>query len=145
MDSQMRMSLVVGLLGALTCVGAVQAQPQTGPGVQSPRDSKYAEFVAKNCKNPPAAANFPTRPPAPKPEHREYKVAAIPGVIAAGQTWKTVWTGTGNNADGPIATADGGMLFAQNTNSRILKLDANGKESYPYTGTSTSGSVASQS
>ena len=66
MDSQMRMSLVVGLLGALTCVGAVQAQPQTGPGVQSPRDSKYAEFVAKNCKNPPAAANFPTRPPAPR-------------------------------------------------------------------------------
>jgi sugar lactone lactonase YvrE len=141
MSSRSSMRLVLSALGAVAVVGAVHAQSDTGPGVQSPRDSKYAEFVAKNCKNPPAAANFPTRPPAPKPEHREYKVAAIPGVIAAGQTWKTVWTGTGNNADGPIATADGGMLFAQNTNSRILKLDANGKESYPYTGTSTSGSV----
>jgi sugar lactone lactonase YvrE len=63
-------------------------------------------------------------------------------VIAAGQTWKTVWTGTGNNADGPIATADGGMLFAQNSDSKIMKLGPNGEVSYPYTGTSTSGSLA---
>jgi sugar lactone lactonase YvrE len=131
--------------GAVLSWGLAQAQqaaPQTGPGVQAVRDSNYASYLASHCKNPPAAGPaFPSRPPAPKPEHREYEVKAIPGVIAAGEKWKTVWTGTGNNADGPVATDDGGMLFAQNNNSRILKLDANGKESYPYTGTSTSGSV----
>jgi gluconolactonase len=139
-------TIAIGVVGVALCLGiadAQQAAPQTGPGVQAVRDSNYASYLASNCKNPPPpAATFPTRPPAPKPEHREYKVAAIPGVIAAGQTWKTVWTGTGNNADGPVASADGGMLFAQNNNSRILKLDANGTESYPYTGTSTSGALS---
>jgi sugar lactone lactonase YvrE len=141
MSSRNSMRLVSSVVGAVALIGIAHAQSDTGPGVQAARDSKYAEYVAAHCKNPPAVATFPTRPPAPKPEHRDYKVTAIPGVIAAGQTWKTVWTGTGNNADGPIATADGGMMFAQNTNSRVLKLDANGKESYPYTGTSTSGSL----
>jgi hypothetical protein len=111
--------------------------------VQAPRDANYAAYIASHCKNPPAqSAAPPARPPAPAPEHRDYKVTAIPGVIDAGKTWKTVWTGTGNNADGPVATADGGMLFAQNTNSRVLKLDANGNESFPYTGTSTSGALS---
>ena len=142
-------TVTIGLLGAALCAALAQAQPaappaaQSGPGVQAPRDANYAAFIASHCKNPPAQGPAPpARPPAPAPEHREYKVTAIPGVIDAGKTWKTVWTGTGNNADGPVATADGGMLFAQNTNSRVLKLDANGKESYPYTGTPTSGSVA---
>ncbi len=143
-------SATIGLLGAVLCAGLAQAQsaappaaPQSGPGVQAPRDANYAAYIASHCKSPPApGAAPPARPPAPAPEHRDYKVTAIPGVIDAGKTWKTVWTGTGNNADGPIATADGGMLFAQNTNSRVLKLDANGKESYPYAGTSTSGALA---
>ena len=34
------------------------------------------------------------------------------------------------------------MLFAQNTDSKILKLDPSGKATYPYSGTSTSGSLA---
>ncbi len=138
-------TVTLGLLGAALCAGLAQAQPAappSGPGVQAPRDANFGAYIASHCKNPPAqGAAFPARPPAPAPEHRDYKVTAIPGVIDAGKTWKTVWTGTGNNADGPVATADGGMLFAQNNNSRILKLDANGKESFPYTGTSTSGSV----
>jgi gluconolactonase len=74
--------------------------------------------------------------------HREYSVTAIPGVIAAGQTWKTVWTGTGNNADGPVATPDGGMLFAQNSNSKVMKLDRNGTVSFPYSDTNTGGALA---
>src|SRR5258706_10266450 len=143
-------TVTMGLLGAALCAGLAHAQPaapaaasQSGPGVQAPRDANYGAYLASHCKNPPAqGAAPPARPPAPAPEHRDYKVTAIPGVIDAGKTWKTVWTGTDNNADGPVATADGGMLFAQNTNSRILKLDANGKESFPYTGTPTSGSVS---
>ena len=63
--------------------------------------------------------------------HRDYTVTAIPGVVAAGQTWKSVWKGRGNNADGPVATSDGGIMVAQNTDSRIMKLDRDNKVSYP--------------
>src|SRR5262245_55983337 len=124
------------------------AAPQQGPGVQAPADARYQEWVTTKCKNPPpprgggpgrgaqgqAAAQPAPGGAAPRgdagrgaanaaagpPEHREYTVAEIPGVIAAGQKWKSVWTGTGNNADGIIATSDGGILAAQNTNSAVL-------------------------
>jgi gluconolactonase len=69
-------------------------------------------------------------------------VKEIPGVIAAGQRWKSVWTGTGNNADGIIATKDGGILAAQNTNSAVLKLDKDGKASTAYMDTNTGGAVS---
>jgi len=122
---------------------AAAAAPQSGPGVQAPRDSRYAAYLAANCKNAPApAAAPPPRAAAPAPEHRDYKVAGIAGVIADGATWKTIWTGTGNNADGPIATDDGAVLFAQNTDSKVLKLDVNGNASYPYSGTNTGGALA---
>jgi sugar lactone lactonase YvrE len=74
--------------------------------------------------------------------HRDYTVAAIPDVVAAGQTWKTVWTGRGNNADGPVATSDGGIMFAQNTDSKIMKLDKDNKVSFPYQDLRTAGSVS---
>jgi gluconolactonase len=63
-------------------------------------------------------------------------------VIAAGQQWKSVWTGTGNNADGIIATKDGGILAAQNTNSDVMKIDKDGKVSFPYKDTNTGGAVS---
>jgi len=137
------------LIAALSCLGAIVVTgqtpapaQQTGPGVQAPSDSKFQAYVTANCKNPPAGRGGAGRPPAPRPIHREYTVTAIPGVIAAGQTWKTVWTGTGNNADGPVATPDGGMLFAQNSNSQVMKLDKNGAVSFPYSNTNTGGALA---
>jgi gluconolactonase len=72
-------------------------------------------------------------------------VKEIPGVIAAGQKWKEVWQVDGNNADGIIATKDGGLLIAQNNNSKVVKLDKNGKVSDAFTGLNTSGSVARSS
>jgi gluconolactonase len=76
---------------------------------------------------------------------REVSVAAIPDVIAAGAKWSLVWQGTGDsiagepaseftrvhggNADGIIRTPDGGVLFAQEQTSEVLKLDKNGKAS----------------
>ena len=138
-------------IAALACLGAivVTAQTpapapaaQTGPGVQALNDSKYQAYVTANCKNPPPPRTPVVRPPAPRPMHREYTVTAIPGVIAAGQTWKTVWTGTGNNADGPVATPDGGMMFAQNSDSKVMKLDRNGNVSFPYSDTNTGGALA---
>ncbi len=138
----------LGLLGTLLIAGQVHAQApvvqQTGPGVQAPRDSKYPAFLARNCKSPPAPA--PAPPPRPAaagpPSHRDYSVTGIPGVIAPGAVWTTVWTGTGNNADGPIATDDGGVLFAQNSDSKVMKLDRNGVATYPYSRTNTGGSLA---
>ncbi|HEX4999408.1 MAG TPA: SMP-30/gluconolactonase/LRE family protein [Terriglobia bacterium] len=76
------------------------------------------------------------------PAHREYAVTEIPGVIAAGQKWQSVWTGTGNNADGIIATSDGGILAAQNTDSAVMKIDRDGKVTFPYKDTNTGGALA---
>jgi gluconolactonase len=148
----------IGILVILSCgvvwVALSQNPPpagsRQGPGVQAPQDARYADEI-KNCKVSPAARAGAPRPnqgkgkgapPAPGP--REYKVAEIPGVIAAGQTWKEVWTVEGNNADGIIGTSDGGLLIAQNDNSTVVKLK-DGKVSPMYTGLNTSGSVAMNS
>jgi gluconolactonase len=159
MNSKGMLSCALFLLGAtVVAVESMEAQApalpgapaaaaapvvqQTGPGVQSPSDSKYPAYVAANCKKPPTPARGRGAVVQAAPVHRDYKVTAIPGVIAEGAMWKTVWTGRGNNADGPVATPDGGMLFAQNTDSKIMKLDKDGKVSFPYENTRTSGSVS---
>ena len=149
----------IGMLAiAMSVFGVVVALSQnpapatrTGPGVQAPQDAKYADLI-KTCKTPPQQAGRGgggggkgggKAPAAAGP--RDYKVTEIPGVIAAGQQWKEVWTVDGNNADGIIATKDGGLLIAQNDNSTVLKLDKNGKTSVAYSGLNTSGSVAMNS
>ena len=114
----------------------VPAVPYTPKSVQAPADPGYAELI-KTCKTPPAGRGGAGRggpggpgraggPPAPAAGVREYKVAEIPGVIAAGQQWKFLWQEVGNNGDG-ILFDDGGLLLAQNDNSQVLKLDNKGK------------------
>ena len=61
--------------------------------------------------------------PQPTPE-KTVTIAAIPGVIAAGASWKLVWQGA-DNADGLVGTSDGGLLFAQEQPSAVGRLDAN--------------------
>jgi len=139
--------LVLGALVALSQAPPA-ATPRTGPGVQATNDAKYPDLI-KTCKVPPPAQGArggggkggppkggPPAAAAPK------DVTAIPGVIAAGQTWKEIWQVDGNNADGIIATKDGGILLAQNDNSQVVKLDKNGKMSVAYKDLNTSGSVA---
>jgi gluconolactonase len=65
----------------------------------------------------------------------------IPGIIAGGQRWRSIWTGTGNNADGIIAD-DGGILAAQNTNSTVLRIDRDAKASTAYSDTNTGGALS---
>ena len=148
-------TILFGALGAVAVFsqGPPPAAPRTGPGVQAPQDAKYADLI-KTCKVPPPAApgrggaakggpakgqaKGPAAPAGPK----DVTIAAIPGVIAAGQKWKEIWQVEGNNADGIVATNDGGILLAQNDNSNVVKLDKNGKVSTAYTGLNTSGSVA---
>jgi gluconolactonase len=78
-----------------------------------------SEVAAARPQN--AERGFP-QPPAEK----QVTVTAIPGVIAAGAQWKLLWQGP-DNADGIVATKDGGLLFAQEQPSTVGKLDAKDK------------------
>ncbi len=82
----------------------------------------------------------PRRFPQPAPE-TEVTVTAIPGVIAAGARWKLVWQGP-DNADGLVATKDGGILFAQEQPSTVAMLDPNDKFSIFVRDTRGTGGVA---
>ena len=69
-------------------------------------------------------------------------MAAIPGVIAAGQRWTKVWETDGNNADGLLSDQNGEMLIAQNHNSAVVRLDKAGKVSTAYSDTHTGGALS---
>lgn len=77
--------------------------------------------------------------PQPTPA-KEVTVAAIPGVIAAGAQWKLLWQGP-DNADGIVATKDGGLLFAQEQPGTIGKIDAKDKFSIFATDTHGTGAL----
>jgi gluconolactonase len=69
--------------------------------------------------------------------------AAIPGVIAANQSWKVVWAWEGNNADGPIAGDDGKILFANQDASNVMELDpATGLAKVLHDDTNTGGALS---
>jgi len=149
MKSQGMLTIVFVVAGAAAawCQIRTPAGKTTGPGVQAAQDAREPE-VLKTCKVPPPAPGGRGgrgRGPAAAPGPREYTVTEIPGVIAAGQKWKDVWAVDGNNADGIIATKDGGLLIAQNDNSDVVKLEPDGKTSVAYMGTNTGGSVAMNS
>jgi len=112
--------------------------------VQSMQDPREAAVLAK-CKVPPQGP-LRSGPPSGQPGQgqpiRETTVAEIPGVIAAGQQWKFVWQQVGNNGDGIMGTADGGLMLAQNDSSAVVKLDKDGKASVAYTGTNTGGALS---
>lgn len=124
------------------------AAPAAPSNLQAPADPRYAEVVAK-CKTPPAppagrggaGGRAGGAAPAAAAAGPDYAVTEIPGVIAAGQRWTSIYQTTGNNADGPIATDDGGLLIAQNDNGTVLKLDAKGQTSIAYRDTNTGGAV----
>jgi sugar lactone lactonase YvrE len=86
-----------------------------------------------------AAAQNDREFPQPTPE-KQVTVTAIPGVIAAGAQWKLIWQGP-DNADGIVATPDGGLLFAQEQPSTVGKLDANDKFSIFARGTHGTGAL----
>jgi gluconolactonase len=143
------LTIVIGVLGAGSAWCQIQAPAgqRTGPGVQAAQDSKEPD-VLKTCKVPPPARGGRGgggRGPAPAAGPRDYMVMEIPGVVAAGQQWKDIWQVDGNNADGIIATKDGGLLIAQNDKSDIVKLDSSGKVSVVYSDTNTGGSLAMNS
>jgi gluconolactonase len=138
--------VVLGSLGVTAAWSQIRppAGKTTGPGVQAAQDAKEPE-VLKTCKVPPPPRRGFGRGPGGGPADsgpKPYTVKDIPGVVAAGEQWKEVWPVDGNNADGILATKDGGILIAQNDDSDVVKLNKNGKTSVVYTGTNTGGSLA---
>lgn len=116
-------------LGLALCLGAAamaQSPSSTfdrGHGLQTWQHPGYAQLVSR-CKTPPKPFGIPisknTEPPKlafPPPS------TAIRGVIAAGQSWTTVWAWEGNNVDGPIAAENGAILFANNDAGSVMRLD----------------------
>src|SRR5215470_1074541 len=76
--------------------------------------------------------------PQPTPE-KQVTVTEVPGVVAAGAQWKLVWQGP-DNADGLVATKDGGILFAQEQPSTVGRLDP--KDQFSIFATDTRGTGA---
>jgi gluconolactonase len=140
------LTVVLSVAGATAALCQIRppAGLKSGPGVQAPQDEREPE-VLKACKTPPPGRGGGRgRGPAPANAEgpRDSRSTEIPGVIAAGQQWKEVWEVDGNNADGIIATKDGGILIAQNDKSDVVKLDKDGKTSVAFMGTNTGGSLA---
>jgi gluconolactonase len=135
----------------LVAAGASAQQPSSafdrGRSLQAFQDPGLPAVTAR-CKTPPpvrpARGGAPTAtnsaaPPAPALPAPE----AIPGIIAAGQSWKVVWSWEGNNADGPIAGKDGSILFANNDASNVMQLDpATGLATVLFDRTNTGGGLS---
>jgi len=118
-----------------------------GSSLQSWQNPGLKSVLAK-CKNPPQpfsipgagqSANSNAEPPAPALP----STSAIPGVLAAGQSWKVVWKWEGNNVDGPIAGDNGTVLFANNDASNVMQLDpSTGLAKIVHSNTNTGGAVS---
>ena len=148
-------ALALAVLAGCTATTALAQKPSSafdrGHSQQSWQNSGLAAANAK-CKKPPApfsigggrAGQAPQANDAPPPEPAmPPPTAEIPGVIAAGQTWKVVWSWEGNNVDGPIAGDDGTMIFANNDASNVMQVDpANGLAKILFSDTNTGGAVS---
>jgi sugar lactone lactonase YvrE len=138
---------------ACTVAVAVAQSPSSsfprGKSLQAWQDPGLPAVLAK-CKQPPKPFSIPTPPasaqsaPAAPPEPQmPGPTTAIPGVVAAGQQWKVVWSWEGNNVDGPIAGDDGTILFANNDASNVMKMDpSTGLASIVHRDTNTGGAVS---
>jgi hypothetical protein len=143
--------LIAVVVVGTAVVAAAQQQPVDPvrtPGVQAGRDPNRTAFVMANCAAPvipePAAGGGGGRGggggQAPV-EFANAPVEAIPGVVAAGQRWRLIWEGSGNNTDSPIAT-DRGILLAMNDLSQIMEISLDGTTEVLYTDTYTGGAMA---
>jgi gluconolactonase len=159
--------IALGVIGMAAGVAHGQGSQQQPPpaNLQATQHPKYAEVIA-TCKTPPPGRGGGAAPgraggapppaaaapgagrqgrgaaPATAAASTDYKVTEIPGVIAAGQRWTTVWQTTGNNADGPIAAEDGSLLLAQNDNGTVVRIDPKGQVSIAYRDTNTGGALS---
>jgi len=147
MKSTIVVAVVLGCAAATAAAQSPSSAFPRGNSQQSWQNPGTAAVLAK-CKSPPKPFSIgggaqPAANAAPPPAPALPTSTEIPGVIAAGQTWKVVWAWEGNNADGPIAGDDGTVLFANNDASNVMKLDpATGLASVIFTDTNTGGALS---
>jgi sugar lactone lactonase YvrE len=142
-------TILAGLLAAVALPVAAQNVSDAfdpGSSLHSWQDPQLAK-VRANCRNPAPAFAIPARPPQSgliMPEPRRVVAASptIAGVINAGESWETIWSWQGNNADGLIATDDGGIIFANNDASNVIQLHPDGSAEIVYDNTNTGGAVS---
>ncbi|HEX6997690.1 MAG TPA: SMP-30/gluconolactonase/LRE family protein [Gammaproteobacteria bacterium] len=149
MRSPIALAVLLGCAASAASAQSPSSAFARGNSLQAWQDPGLPAVLAR-CAHPPepfalgggggggrAADASPPPPPAlPTSE-------AIPGVIAAGQTWKVVWSWEGNNADGIIAGDDGTMLFANNDASNVMRFDpATGLATVIHEDTNTGGALS---
>ncbi len=149
-------SLLMVAVGLFGTAMAFAAAPPEGPGIQAATDAREPQVIQNECTKikPPPPPNFAAfqragarrgarrpagGPPTPSPN---YRVKAIPGIIQAGVRWKLLWSVPGDDADGIIATPDGGILIARNNDSDVVKLMPNGRHTVVYRDTDTGGALS---
>jgi gluconolactonase len=147
MKSTIALAVLVGCAATPAFAQSPSSSFARGNSLQAWQDSGLPAVLEKCSKRPQpfsigggggqtATAAAPPPPALPVPN-------AIPGVIAAGQTWKVVWSWEGNNADGPIAGEDGSLLFANQDASNVMRLDpATGLATIIHDDTNTGGALA---
>jgi gluconolactonase len=146
----MKTAIAVAIFGG--CVAVVSAQ---SPSSAFPRGNSQQAWqnpgqkaVLAKCKMPPAPFAIPIQPASaaatpPPPEPPLPTSTAIPGVIAAGQAWRVVWSWEGNNADGLIAGDKGTLLFANNDANNVMRMDpATGLATVIHRDVNTGGAVS---
>ncbi len=146
---------LVVVAGSAASVVWAQSPSSLSPSSGFPRGSSLQSWqnpgiknVLAKCKNPPKpfaipidrkSANANAAPPMPALP----ATTAIPGVLAAGQSWKVVWSWEGNNVDGPIAGDNGTVMFANNDASNVMQMDpSTGLAKIVYRDTNTGGAVS---
>ncbi len=148
MKIQLFPTLIVSLLSII--ILPVLAQDPSGgfdPGrnsFQSWQDPDLAK-VRVNCRNPAPAFNIPPRNgvvPEPDALPDSSEISAIPGILSAGESWELVWSWGGNNADGIIATDNGGVIFANNDAQNVIQLNPDGSAEIVYDNTNTGGALS---
>jgi gluconolactonase len=145
-----RIAVTLAIAFAAATVSAQGPSPSSafprGNSQQSWQHAGEAAVLA-TCKVKPAPFGIPIstapQPATPPPDPPVAATTAIPGVIAAGQSWKTVWDWQGNNADGPIAGDGGTLLFANNDASNVMRMDpATGLATIIHRDVNTGGAVS---
>jgi hypothetical protein len=141
------LALIGGSAAAVVCAQSPASSFPRGNSMQSWQNPGIKRVLAK-CSNPPPAFSIPgagraANTNAAPPDPVLPATAAIPGVLAAGQSWKVVWSWEGNNVDGPIAGDNGTVLFANNDASNVMQMDpATGLAKIVYRDTNTGGAVS---
>ena len=147
MKTQIALVVIAGCAAGVVSAQSPSSSFPRGSSMQSWQNPGIKNVLAK-CKNPPKPFSIPiasqsANANAAPPDPVLPATSAIPGVLAAGQSWKVVWSWEGNNVDGPIAGDNGTVLFANNDASNVMQMDpATGLAKVLYSNTNTGGAVS---